>query len=211
MILTLNLLHASGHPSAVIAGGAIRDMYHERMVSDVDIYIHHPAYIGKPATSEIPLHHPMNSSMWLDYWSDVLKLRPSATRSQILRDNVKMHFSQYDDPGKPDEEQDIVAVWNVFKGFNLYQIIFTAIEPIEYINNQFDFGICKAYCDGSKVHYTGDFMRDSRNKTITFVGKGMSVARIKRCMTEHLPRIQEKYPGYNVVIPETLKAALDPW
>lgn len=203
MVHTLHQIQAAGHTTAIIAGGAIRDTYHDQMVTDVDIFIQHPSTLpaGSLRASGMPPQQ-FKHADWEDYWADVMRLRTSPSSRSYVRDSVRWHHSSYDGDSVEDNLMpELLSVWNVFKGLNMYQVIFTTVNPVEYVNDRFDFGLCKAYCDGKRTHLTDDFLRDSRNKTITMVGKEMSSNRVAYAISEHLPRIKEKYPGFQSVIP----------
>ena len=49
---------------------------------------------------------------------------------------------------------NLTAIWESWTDYNVYQIIFTKINPIQHVEEYFDIGICKAYCDGKKIRYT---------------------------------------------------------
>ena len=184
----LHLLHDAGYESAMIAGGAIRDMYHEVPMSDVDIFVQYQVTEADP-------RRPFGATEWESHWANLF------VEDTDMAD-VSWSYSRYEKPADTlSEEQHkdddgIVAVWNVNTDEGHYQVIFTNMDPIEYVNRKFDFGICKAYFDGKKLHYSRDFMRDSRNRTITLVGEGLTHHQIRYACEQHLPRIQKKYPGY---------------
>lgn len=205
MIQTLQLIQNAGHHTAIVAGGAIRDMYHDVLISDIDIFIQHPGHMKSsvPVKKYLP-KRPFDHPEWTAYWADVLRLRD--INDPFDGDDIEWYYSSYEPPSAFDDEDDftaeIISVWNVYRGLNAYQIVFTTIDPISYVNDHFDFGLCKAYCDGKRLHFTEDFMRDSRNKTITLVGKNMPEQRVKYAMLSHYPRIREKYPGHRLVVPD---------
>lgn len=202
MIQTLQLIHNAGHDSAIIAGGAIRDAYHGVIESDIDIFIMHPSVFpqGSAKPDCMPAQQ-FSHNDWKDYWSRVLRLR---TTQFGPSDSASAAFSVYaaDTDLEHMPSQEILAVWNVFRGLNMYQIIFLNMDPVAYVNDKFDFGLCKAYCDGHKVHFTRDFMHDSHNRKISMVGKDLTTAQVKYALDHHWPRIQEKYPGYSLHVPE---------
>lgn len=205
MIQTLRMIQSAGHTSAIIAGGAIRDTVMDVMVNDVDIFIQSPSHIpsDQPRPDCLPAH-PFKHEEWLTYWARVLKL-DTKTRS-VVGDRISWHYSAYTPPADHSTETfkhspSILSVWNVFRGFNMYQLIFTTSNPVEYVEEKFDFGICKAYCDGTRVRLTRDFVTDSRNRTITLVGKELTARQVEYAVSSHFPRIQEKYPGYKLIIP----------
>lgn len=160
-------------PSAIIAGGAIRDLYHNKSISDVDIYVPQGKY------SE-------------GFWKHLLELKLNDTD----------YVSQ---PGKDSEHYEILnhidAVWEIQKSGTLYNIITVDLEPIEYVLRYFNIGLCKAYCDGTKIRLTADFIHDSRTKQLTIVAEDMSQDEFNHMMNYHIVKLQIKYPEYSLIIP----------
>jgi hypothetical protein len=188
MIRVLSLLHQAGHTTAIIAGGAIRDRFHGVEVSDIDVYIQYTPNTLSPFPRQ-----KYSGPEWLTYWTSVLKLQTTGYRA--LADAVDYYYSTYADEEDSNANR-VVAVWNVWKNYIKYQIILTSLSPIDYVERHFDFGICKAYCDGTKVRLTRDFITDSQKKSITLVGKNLSRTQCIYAVEDHLPRIQAKYPNH---------------
>ena len=181
VVNTLHILHANGFPDAIIAGGILRDGYFNQMFKDVDIFIHRVSYRNK-----------VNE----DTWIDALELNiGNQYDPKYLKDFVRRDHAQY-----PSPDTTITAMWDVLKNLIPYQIILTKIPPIEYVEQKFDFGLCKVYYDGTKVRFLPDFMHDARNQTLTLVGQNMSQEEVEYSMNEHLDRIQYKYPNFRVKV-----------
>lgn len=49
----LKRLHRAGHPDAIIAGGALRDLMNERPIKDIDIFINPHALLKTPSTAAL--------------------------------------------------------------------------------------------------------------------------------------------------------------
>jgi hypothetical protein len=187
----LYMMHQSGHDTAIIAGGAIRDMFHDVTISDVDIFVQ---YKNKNVP-RAPFGHPS----WIEHWTKVFQLQDK------LFSTVQSVYSPYSDPEGPNGGgRQVMAVWDIFSEGIEYQVIMLNVDPIKYVDQQFDFGICRAYFDGSRVRYSREFVRDSRNKTITLVCDNLSPAQVQYATTHHLAKIQAKYPGYRLEIPENI-------
>lgn len=181
IIRVLHQIQSTGFHSAVVAGGAVRDIYFNLLARDIDVFIWDPNY-----STETVLDQPWENIVHPDKGpkliAELMRLRSG--------DQVKRDFY-----GGSDR---ISAVWNVSKNFFPYQLIFLKRPPLELIDNHFDFGICKCYCDGQKFRFTPHFMQDARNKTITLVGRDMTQKEYEYTMNNHLPRIQEKFPGFTL-------------
>lgn len=88
------------------------------------------------------------------------------------------------------------------------QVVFTTTDPEEYVTRYFDFGICKAWYDGTRIHCHKDFVRDVNNKTITMCMDDKSLHRAYsnvpyalKHMQAHAQRIQQKYSSHRLVMP----------
>jgi len=190
IVRVLCLLQRAGFSSALIAGGAVRDLYFDLMPRDIDIFIWDPAVSTESGT--IDVRHPMNGNRAL--W-DILQLHGGDNQYDVVMDSVEWAFNnEYSSP------QQVAGVWNVMKNFIPYQIILTLQPPIEFVNNRFDIGLCKAYCDGVKFRYTPDFMRDVQHKQFTIVGRDMTQSEFDYTQYVHIPRIASKFPGYRVKV-----------
>lgn len=182
-ITTLQMIRDKGFETAIIAGGYLRDTYHEKRVTDIDIYLE-----WRDARADAPraVHE---HDDWITYWQ------------RVFNEDVEV-WSAYSKYGTDEARQEgILAVWDVFSHKGMFNIIMLNTDPIQFVEETFDFGICKAYTDGNKVHYSKEFIADSRNNTITLVAKNISTEQLAYSMKTHLPRIQAKYPGYRFVGP----------
>jgi len=175
-----------GFPSAIIAGGAIRDAFHGVPIRDVDIFVCHPAFSDDyPTMSQ---HEKDNM---------IFKERDMEEMFDLgEHDYAETKNSEYPGP--------ISSIWNVYKDEVQYQLIILKMDPIEYVNNYFNIGLCKAYCDGTKIRYTSQFLDDMSNETLTVCGD-LSEGEYHYCMKYYVPRIQEKYPHFSIVVDPKLK------
>ncbi len=164
-------------PEAIIAGGAIRDLYHNKPIKDIDIYV--------PNDDTVAIH---DVSFWVQ-----------------LFDLNRMHGDCIEHSGVEGESYDgknhIGMVWEIQKLGTLYNIIIVDVNPTDYVNNFFDIGLCKAYCDGKKIRLTADFMRDSQNKLLTVVSKHLPQEEFDGMMDNHVARLKIKYPEHTLVVP----------
>jgi len=171
-------------PTAIIAGGWLRDLYHNIPFSDVDVYV-----------TEIDAVKTKHSIYDKEFWVEQFQLRTDG-------------FMSYDSIHRPGEgngyegKSHINTVWEIRKGFTNYNIIILDMNPTDYVNQYFDIGLCKAYCDGSRIRLTADFMHDSQYKRLTLVSKEIEEDEFLHVMSHHVPKIRNKYPGYTLIVPE---------
>lgn len=167
--------------SAIIAGGWLRDLYHDIPFNDIDIYV-----------QEADVKYPIYAE---EFWRNQFQLRSGG-------------FMDYDTIRQPsggdayEGKSHIEAVWEIRKGFTNYNIIILDMDPTEYVEQYFDVGLCKAYCDGSRIRLTADFMHDSQYRQITLVSREIEEDEFKHVMSHHVPKIKNKYPGYTLIVPE---------
>lgn len=164
-------------PNAIIAGGAIRDLYHDKEMSDVDIYIQH-------ASTEI---------YTTKFWIQQFGLR--------IDDDSSDCVEQLEGEEGYELDEHIEVVWAMYKNDILYNVIAVDMEPTKYVNDCFDVGLCKTWCDGTKIRLTHDFLHDSKHKTLTVVLKGMEQEEFDYMMKRHVAKLLNKYPDYRLVIP----------
>ncbi len=170
-------------PSAIIAGGAIRDLYHNKQINDIDIYI--------PATGS---HS--NEIDDVQYWKQLFDLKTSGLFSS---DNIRI-MNPESCVGY-ENNNHIGMVWEITKAEKLYNLIVTDIDPTEYVTKYFDIGLCKAYCDGTRIKLTADFMHDSIFKRLTVVSNSISQEGFNHMMEHHVEKLKNKYPAHTLVIP----------
>lgn len=187
MVRSLRQLQRQGFVHSLIAGGAIRDMYFQRPIKDIDIFLWDPDVKGnteKNLTAGIGINEKsITKLMDLDVNQSWYR-RDFATRSGLGEDEeyaVTKHVTQ---------------VWSVVKNEIPYQLIFLNIKPLEFVENHFDLAICKAYCDGYKIRYTKDFSIDAQRQTLTICSHGLTQRHFDYILETYLPRIKEKYPSF---------------
>lgn len=197
IISTLRKIQRRGFKSAVIAGGAVRDLYFDKIIRDVDIFVQDPEHSREFSERWSKKPDSINEDFWDDTFGIPSSVNSSSSFSSfgVTVATKRLSRGNYAD-------SDIYSVWQIVKNFIPYEIIVTRIPPTEFVENNFDIGLCKAYCDGTKFRFTADFMRDMQKRTMTIVSKKMDVPQMVHVLKEHFPRISHRYPGYSLVIPE---------
>lgn len=176
---------------AIIAGGAIRDRYFNIEPRDYDIFI------------GIPYHNTLQRDYAVKYLADTLVSCGITQLSSITNQRTLFKHNQTNSYYHCNNVYEIVEM---DVDHLKYQFIFVDhSSPIDYVNTEFDVGLCKAYCDGSKLHYTKDFLQDATNKKITIVGGITNEAQLNRTMTHHIPKLQQKFPTFTVEVADHLK------
>lgn len=195
IVQTLKAFQNAGFKSAIIAGGAIRDLYFGQWIRDVDIFVHNPNMSNEKVGT---LGDDFKTLVWqaMDCRND--------TSNNPAPDNVQQRFHAYG-----DDDHKITHVFDVVKNWIPYQIVFTKIPPADHLNKYFDFGLCRCYCDGVKMRYTPAFMNDMHNKTLTLMADDMTEKEVIRSMMEHLPRLLWRFPNHSVRFTTEVKKIVD--
>lgn len=174
---------------AIIAGGAIRDSFHDKPITDVDIFVG----INPKKNDEVNASY--NSKKWLEYWFKMFNCNLDKN------DDVTFFGGNASGGGTFAElDQNLLAVWQIRTAGKIYQVILIKKDPVAYVYENFDFGICRAYCDGRKMRFTAEFMQDSMNRTITLYPEHLTQDQISYALKEHIVKIQRKYPGWTPVL-----------
>lgn len=183
-----------GFNSAIIAGGAVRDTYFGIEINDIDIYV------------------TLDDLKYANTADDVDML----LRNKLITEhdtNILFDLTgDRDDNANYTSVPHIANVWEYLDTTHApgmtdprYQIILLDdISPIDFVETQFDIGICMAYCDGQQHHFTSDFLEDANNQTLT-VKDHLSQNRFHYCMGHHMPKLQHKFPNFQIVIPDCYK------
>lgn len=230
-------VNRGGTPNAIIAGGAIRDTLNGSWVKDIDIFVN-AAYAHEFQNMiEEWDHVGKRASKLFDRYGDAILWQPSkkattslsvpygATQgsSSVYMNNMggTVTFSSPNIASMSTAKQSSDSYSSNNKVVEVYEridrfgdavaqlnLIFVEVPAVEYVTKYFDFGICKAWYDGSYVHMHGDFTNDVNNKTITMVLPPEhviacygSVKAGLEAMEDHACRIKSKYPGHTIVMP----------
>lgn len=202
----LKLLQRNGFPDAVIAGGAVRDTVLDREVKDIDIFIMHSNKARLDYLNEI-LGIKQDFDSWvknknvneISLLVDVDEIKESATEKVLegITPDEYISLENYDDTigkhvGNNIIFSNISRIFNVkYQGLD-YQLLFVNKDPLDYINEDFDYGICKIFYDGKEIVASDEFEHDHMNKALTLHG-AMTKAGMWRSIMHHGRRIQNKY------------------
>tara|TARA_Y100001001_G_scaffold163782_1_gene193797 strand:+ start:1135 stop:1761 length:627 start_codon:yes stop_codon:yes gene_type:complete len=169
-------------PSAVLAGGALRDLYHGVEVKDLDIFIQ----AGDEAES----------------WGLFEKLGGKRPKDFTEFGYGLQDLSDMDSDGGayPRSMQEVILVEN-YVGENPtdipVQLIFVNWNTAR-IHERFDIGICRVSTDGVKVFVSKEFKEDHHEKVLN----------IRRCENkwmlgssiERIVRLREKYADFQIAL-----------
>jgi len=169
-------------PSAIIAGGAVRDLCHGVHVNDIDIYIKHDAILADKTYSAYDE----------EFWDEIFPMS---------------HRDDYIECMNGDESYEglnhIDVVWEIQSNDVLYNVILVDTDPKAYVMNYFDIGLCKAYFDGKRFHLSADFITDSKNATLTIVAhRSIKQREFDNMMMYHVAKIQKKYQNHVLIVPK---------
>lgn len=146
----------------LVAGGAPRDILHNKPVRDIDIFVP-------------------------DYYSGSVKSLISALRCV---DVVYAQFNASNEYSKQGLRMSWLVTLPT--GFHMYpiQLIAFAEEPIEVVK-QFDFGLCQVWIDGRRLGWTQKYSRDHDNQRMTYQendGRSLSRKRLLQLQEKYPPQ-----------------------
>jgi len=162
---------------SLIAGGAVRDLYFGQTPRDIDLFIE------IKNKNEIAIIVQMLATQLKGY-------------VQIRVKNSKNKQPYYDEAGGHHRILDVVKI--EFSDMSApLEVVFVDLPPKQYFEDFFDLGICKAYYDGTKLHYTSDFFKDVKNKTFTVVGKTTPYL-LFRTFNTHIRKLKLRFPDHEI-------------
>ena len=195
----LEAFQASGAIEAVIAGGALRDLFNDRAVKDVDIFLQTLGSTGKnkaflkKAFAETKLEITQQEYAESDSYGSFMALShfPSPQKIKFLED-VKMESWKVI-AGPEKTEYNIVFVPEEKKSGHFFQkrLEPPAINFAEKLIGAFDIGLCQIAFNGKKIIKTPAYDADAKNKQLSLVNYNPGTL-------EHLSRLKKKYPGWDV-------------
>jgi hypothetical protein len=186
------------YPSAIIAGGALRDLYHGKPVKDVDIFISVNEWDDEVIESGRDEFD--NFEDFLSEQAQVYKEQVKITKALGLKDLIKIKFaSLYGRDG--NLPRDVMAVYRYRFNDLPYEIIFVKQEevyknPVQNTISWFDLSICQIGYDGVNIYSTNAYLETTRTKVIRI----MNVNRKDR-QANRMDRMLSKYPEYTAEQP----------
>jgi len=165
----------------IIAGGAVRDFVMGKPYRDIDIWIPEVKKGQKAFTLEAVI------PQQLEFGDD---------------DNISSTPLDLADQPRDNPYEDVKGILSVhdmyYKGTQ-YQLIFVPDNPKELVENHFDFGFCRIFHDGHKIHTTKAFETDRDNKTLTYDISTMDRANIEKIEKVRGPKLLKKYPDFTLI------------
>ncbi len=172
-------------PGAIIAGGALRDLYHDKPIKDVDVFI---PFFGEPDLDDIKIALQAVKDT-LDKQDDI---EIDDVFGMMLRvdENVQLIAASW--YGQSDLERDVVAVFSATIKGTKFDFVFMR-QMKEHMLPSFDINICQIGYDANTWFTTNDFDSGVRDKTLRVMNVNRNDRNAKR-----LARVSEKYPEYIV-------------
>lgn len=199
-LTVLDSIQKEGAVEGIIAGGALRDLYNERPVKDVDIFV---VSRGSAKKNEKFLREIVKKNGF-----EVMKKEAASGDGPFASSHTVEDFSQKTSSGVNNSVVAESWTFTMEQSGQEYNVIFVG-DPIvdveDYLNNgapvspteiknkvleHFDFGICQIACDGEEISTTAAYKSDVKNKMITKTRPDTD--------KEHLERIMAKYPDWKL-------------
>ncbi|MCE9506923.1 MAG: hypothetical protein K8R48_01210 [Alphaproteobacteria bacterium] len=189
----LQALHDAGAEEAMIAGGALRDLFNNRAIKDVDIFLqprgseNDNKIFLKEVFRKAGLAVAGQSDYSTSYFSDEAAL-PSAEKGQAF---LVHRLGPY-----ATVINYVSESWTVIAGPQKteYNIIFVGkpglLAATELIEG-FDVGLCRIAYNGAKIITSAGYDSDVQNRRITLLLPNNT-------SSGHLQRIAKKYPDWEL-------------
>lgn len=204
----LQALQQNGAPEAVIAGGALRDLYNGRKVKDVDIFLCHrflPRRLIKRAfeTAGFSIKEQVVVAGYGTTMSTKFN-KSAGTPFDTVK--TKMHKDNYGQIFTVRETTSGAEAWTVISTpdnieFNIVFVKDTfarilkaqqsGMARMQLVTGKFDLGICQIAFDGQDVYATQAYHADVAAKTLTLVNTNDHAP-------AHVRRVQAKYQDFTL-------------
>jgi hypothetical protein len=179
-------LYLSGSPNmpCAIAGGCVRDILCKKPIKDIDILI-------TVSDWELDLKAAKEAEEEIEF--AVERLNKLFCCKGVSKSDFHVEDPKHE--GNPYKGATIAEVWSWKNGFNDMEcdVLFVSMEPLGYIREAFDFGICQTLVGHYGLRTTPAFWKDYHNQTLTF---GLEDSR-RESSKEHLKRLLDKFSGWH--------------
>lgn len=191
------------HPTAIIAGGALRDTIIGNSIKDVDIFITCPTLDSNDDTfvNEEQLIALFGITKGSDDWVKIVHdfRETKYDGSDSSSEDNGYAGESIGQSHNPILESFITMIAEVMYNSVKYELIFVEDDPIDFVLRDFDIGLCKIFFDGDQLFVTDEFKYDLDNKQLTFSGR-FTNGQILHTITKHIPNLKKKFVDWNVVI-----------
>jgi hypothetical protein len=205
MVHGVRSLQSLGFSSTIVAGGAPRDLYHNKQIKDIDFFLMDPLvsteridWNSLPNREQsLKMSPPMfiPYTLGLDIKNCVVGTDSAQGFNWILS---KVDFERNSSYSYGKEFTWITQIWNLNIIYHVpLQFIFTNKNPTLMVEENFDIGMCVCYFDGQKIRYSDEFITDATQRQLTVRGQ-LTTGQIHKALNDHIPRLQRKYPGYTI-------------
>lgn len=218
-------------PTAIIAGGAIRDTYCELPIKDVDLFAFNSddSELDKNLKAlaedlEIKKVSSINdlknkeSDDYLLIKENFVEDKNEQQLNYLERKNKNLIYNDVTDScyveDVPEKSENLIASFIDYiidfrySGINFQLILIEESNPIKYVKETFDFGLCKCWSDGKSVTFTDEFWYDYDNKQLTMAGI-FSKSQMLHTILNHKPRLQSKFKNWTFVIDDVKERTED--
>jgi hypothetical protein len=165
--------------SCIIAGGAVRDIIHNKPLKDIDIWVDHESY--------------KSSTLSVNLWKKIMRI-PMDTPSWAFAGFDGVFRCKLFSYGVTNGVQAVYESDLQWNGYPIQIIAHSnACEPQKLLDT-FDLDICKIALYQGRIVSTPEYHRDVFNKTITQRPSPMN----QRLNDDHLSRVAAKFPGWRL-------------
>ncbi len=174
---TFNKILPNTDFEAYLFGGAVRDTLNKKEISDFDFYIYLPENSNK-----------------ISHRKEVLQIKKQLlTKFEKVREVLDLKIDGY-------LNNDIIAVIKIEDSTLPYPVdlVFGSTPFTSFLDIGTDFNFCKIGMDLNSFRIIKDdnYIKDLKNKTISFNNIFMTLEGVKFSIKERLPKLLLKYPDF---------------
>lgn len=183
--------------TAIIAGGYVRDKTLDTEFNDVDIFIQAPTNVQETMYKRT------------EFWNQQFKgLKDTINPLNLIALGTEEYQIKNSSSQKSVKNISLNYVFETMFYNIKIQIMIVNTDPVVFVHENFDIGLCKCYTNGEKTTYTSDFMNDMNSKSLTIVQQNMSYNEFFRSYNKHVRKLQKKYPTYSITVSDHNKKHL---
>lgn len=194
----LSKLRTNGFPEAIIAGGAIRDLDHDKPVKDVDIFIRKPENLDG-----LSLKGLVEEALGRNVDNTVVDFQIGEEMADDANETYDLH------------EMSVYAIYRLFTLETTFEIIVMQYSEAPFVSSvidDFDIGFCQAWypseTPGLPFDVTVAYADDFYGKSLTVL-KAPTPRALERTM-KRVRRLLEKYPDFTVRFAHDIEHLVDP-
>lgn len=177
-----------------IAGGAVRDLLHDKPVKDIDCFIYLDAVKkqSRPLT-ELVTEYRSDEEIAAAWYDGCTSL------ADILHSEWEGDGADLDASNSKGYSYGAFSLVDFKQGLHMHpvQLVFINEHPLDNVKNHFDFGLSQCWVTQAGLGWTSAYWHDRENHRITYLrSKVEPNEQRRRSSRDRAERLKAKYPGW---------------